>query len=412
MAAFIHGATPGFGLGSEPSTMSVVAFQQFVSDRLAAAAREIFGMFELTVTGLQDEVDRQRKLLDVVLKPSGTLPPQEWSSIPHRQEPDPPLTGEKEGEEEDKKEDVPQLAFNIVSVRSEDESAPSSQLPHIKTEEEERDGRTGSTSYSCSLPHSDHQRSLYSESDTSHIGDWGGTSCNPSASNSAKTPDVSEKGEGKSVYISERGRTYPNHSQHLRKKSFSCTVCGKVFSSKAHFQIHMRIHTGEKPFCCTECGKCFNQRENMKRHMRTHTGERPFNCSVCGKSFTDSGDVRKHMRIHTAEKSFSCPECGKLFNQAALLKAHLRRHTEEKPFECPLCGKCFRERGNMKIHMRTHTGEKPFSCSECGKQFTQKSNLKTHMKVHMRNDGLSLTASALSLFPGNIPDLTSSQCFM
>ena len=53
--------------GAEMS--SVRCLREFISERLTAAAEEIFTVFEKTVIQYEEEVARQRRLLDVVLKP-------------------------------------------------------------------------------------------------------------------------------------------------------------------------------------------------------------------------------------------------------------------------------------------------------------------------------------------------------
>lgn len=47
--------------------------RRFVSERLAAAAEEILGVFEKTMVEYQEEIDRQRRLLDVVWRPEVKL---------------------------------------------------------------------------------------------------------------------------------------------------------------------------------------------------------------------------------------------------------------------------------------------------------------------------------------------------
>ncbi|XP_054466130.1 uncharacterized protein LOC129100713, partial [Anoplopoma fimbria] len=49
---------------------SVESLREFVTERLTAAAQEIFGVFEKTIFQYEEEVDRQRRLLDVVWKPA------------------------------------------------------------------------------------------------------------------------------------------------------------------------------------------------------------------------------------------------------------------------------------------------------------------------------------------------------
>ncbi|CAB1436565.1 unnamed protein product [Pleuronectes platessa] len=48
---------------------SVQYLRAFISERLTAAAEEIFTVFEKTIVQYEEEVDRQRRLLETVLKP-------------------------------------------------------------------------------------------------------------------------------------------------------------------------------------------------------------------------------------------------------------------------------------------------------------------------------------------------------
>ena len=48
---------------------SVQYLREFVNERLTAAAEEIFRVFIKTVVEYEEEIDRQRKLLETVLKP-------------------------------------------------------------------------------------------------------------------------------------------------------------------------------------------------------------------------------------------------------------------------------------------------------------------------------------------------------
>ncbi|XP_059203413.1 zinc finger protein ZFP2-like [Centropristis striata] len=91
---------------------TIESLRQFVSERLAAAAEEIFGVIEQTVVVYEEEIDRQRKLLDIVWKPKVKLHRielqqqhlckeeevlagqplciQESNSSPDQEDPDPP----------------------------------------------------------------------------------------------------------------------------------------------------------------------------------------------------------------------------------------------------------------------------------------------------------------------------------
>ena len=48
---------------------SVECFRDFVSERLTAAAEEIFRVFKQTIVQYEEEINRQLRLLDIVWKP-------------------------------------------------------------------------------------------------------------------------------------------------------------------------------------------------------------------------------------------------------------------------------------------------------------------------------------------------------
>ncbi|XP_029295422.1 mucin-5AC-like isoform X2 [Cottoperca gobio] len=191
-----------------------------------------------------------------------------------------------------------------------------------------------------------------------------------------------------------------------------CGECGRVLSSIAALESHVRLHTGRRPFSCTLCGKSFTDSKGLKRHGRVHRNGRihvcqqcgkgfvyrfgltkhlqmvhrrikPFICQICHKGFFTKRDVEAHIRMHTGEKPFHCNLCEKKFARRVELNVHLRWHNGEKRHWCPYCGKGFLDFNNLKRHKYIHTGEKPHSCPHCPKNFTQSGHLKKHVKnVH------------------------------
>ncbi|XP_059204540.1 gastrula zinc finger protein XlCGF57.1-like [Centropristis striata] len=378
-----------------------------VKQRITAAAEEIFGLFERTITEYEEELSRskeenkrQQKLLDAVYNPQLRLhradvqqllvhkeeipsEQQDWSSSLDQKDPEPPQIKEEqqkdlwikqEGEQLAELEEADFTKFSFTPVPAPEPS----QLHQIEQMKTEADGEDcGGPEPARNLdpdshlqPDAEDRSGDSPEPETDDSGDWIESRDSQSGLKSLKTVDIPNRTDEKAFSCS------------TKEKPFSCSVCGKGFTGSGNREIHMRIHTGEKPFSCSVCSKGFTGRGDLVRHMRIHTGEKPFSCSVCSKGFTERGNRERHMRIHTGEKPFSCSVCSKSFTVSRALVRHMRIHTGEKPYSCSVCSKSFTERGNLEKHMRIHTGEKPFSCSVCSKGFTERGNLERHMIIH------------------------------
>ncbi|XP_019740133.1 zinc finger and SCAN domain-containing protein 21-like [Hippocampus comes] len=333
----------------------VELLRALLNQRLSAAVDEVFGVVARTIAEYQEELcrskeenERQRQLLDAVLKPHVVLYKEESSSqeclSPKQQEgistveprqPEPPRI-----KEEEEKADVTQLPLVAFPLRVDAEA------------EEEGDGdRCGaSQAASLSAPLSD------LDDITLHSFDTDG--------------DKHSKSD-------MTGRT--------AGKRWKCSQCGRTFDYSSALIKHIRTHTGEKPFKCSVCGKSFTHKGNLTAHTRTHTGEKPYGCSICNKSFTGHSALTKHTRIHTGEKPFRCSVCGKRYTQNETLKAHSRTHTGEKPYSCLVCHKRFSSHSSFARHRRTHSDEKPYSCLVCNRSFRSNSAFARHRKkTHWR----------------------------
>ncbi|XP_014326083.1 zinc finger protein 37-like isoform X1 [Xiphophorus maculatus] len=405
------------------ATMSLSqSLRDFIRERLTAAAEEIFTEFDKTIVQYEEQLDRQRKLLDVCWKPQVALQrirdveqqvvreekgvnlnqsfcntercislDQEEAGFPQIKDKQKELSLWQEENQED---------LESLQIKNEHEEMDSIQ---IKDEHEETESTQIKDEHKLCISLAK-ELEIKQETDTFDI--------TPPSERDKKKPDPisnrllknqyneridhenSESNRDKELKQNKRyqktgGRrdnldgkkVKKQKNKHTNENLCSCNVCDKVLA-RSYLSEHMRIHTGEKLFLCTVCGKSFRQQNHLTVHMRTHTGEKPFACVICGKSFTLQMVLTKHIRTHTGEKPFSCLTCGKSFRHSGTLSQHTRIHTGEKPFPCSTCGKRFSDKRNLSRHIRTHTDERPFSCPTCGKNFRQGGHLTVHMRTH------------------------------
>ncbi|XP_041792161.1 zinc finger protein 397-like [Chelmon rostratus] len=337
---------------------SVHYLREFVNERLTAAAEEIFRVFEITIVEYKEEIDRQRRLLDIVLKPEIKLHRiellQQHVSTEEEvlsdqqlcdQERDPSLDHEDVELLIKKEEDVlsDQQHCDHERYSSLDQGEP--EPPQIKEEQEELYTSQGGVQLVLKQETDAFMLSpAYEDNDHRFL-----------SNNSDVAESQDQKSESHSFCVYKPNLSKIHRNTHTGRESFKCDICGIDCKCKSKLNIHMRIHTGEKPYSCSTCGKRFNQTSGLNTHSRVHTGERPYSCNTCGKRF----------------------------NQTSVLKAHIRIHTGEKPYPCMTCGRAFRYSGDLTVHMRrAHTGEKPYNCNKCGKRFSGIFEFSRHIKVH------------------------------
>lgn len=298
-----------------------------VTQRLTAAAEDIFLMFERTLSDYKRTVSGySRTIAEYELRLRGLEAPR---SEEERQDQGVQLgkhSGvqlvsvrdeesahiKREPELSVKQEQLQQPLFSPVCVKSEDDKSVLHQRP---TEEEEGAG-PGCSSEPRPLSHSDSDEHSSDE------------------------------------HTAERERQTPPHNSEYVVKPHRCPECGKRFLRKDHLQGHMIIHTGERPHKCSYCDKTFIRQNHLKTHLRNHTGERPYSCPFCNRGFTTKALLTPHMRIHTGDRPFRCSMCDKGFIQRSHLKAHVKTHSREKTFTCLICQQVFYKRGDLMVHSR------------------------------------------------------------
>ncbi|XP_054475380.1 zinc finger protein 554-like [Anoplopoma fimbria] len=357
---------------------------------------QIVELFERTVAEYEkklscskEEIDRQHKLLDAVLKPEVRLHRADVQQVMVCKEEQQELWSSHEGEQTQglEEDDINKFPFTAVSVKSEDEegNAWSSQLHQRQTVLEMK-----TTADTESDPASNNNHSVSSESETEDSDDVSTetreTQSHLNALKNTNSQSVKKMCIVCGKTLCSKRSIYSHMTVHTELQSFICPICGKMFTHKRSLFVHMKGHVEGNPFTCSVCKKEFKQSRSLIEHIRTHTGEKPYRCSVCNKCFHRRGVWIVHTKSHLAEKPFSCSQCGKKFGHQAHLRKHVKRHSAEKPFSCSICGKSFNDKGHLKRHKKVHLEEKPLGCDECGRRFIQERHFKNHKCVTFPTD--------------------------
>ncbi|KAL7851826.1 hypothetical protein SRHO_G00176110 [Serrasalmus rhombeus] len=69
--------------------------------------------------------------------------------------------------------------------------------------------------------------------------------------------------------------------EYISQGSHQNTEPGNSVSDSFHQKDHPRIHTGKEAFSCSQCGKSFTSAKALKRHMGVHDGTKPHQCPQC-----------------------------------------------------------------------------------------------------------------------------------
>ncbi|XP_022612385.1 zinc finger protein squeeze-like [Seriola dumerili] len=274
----------------------MLSLKAFLSERLTAAAEEIFGAVEKTIAEYKEEICRskdleisrlrmQLKLLKSDPRADRCLGAQLQQHTHHHHHHHPPPPPPHHHQQQQHHQSVPAV------------EAPESQ--HCEEDE-------GS---SMEQEHPEPSQ-IKKEQQKSHRDFWMGHDAEQLDSLESDIKDFISSPS--SLKTGLQDTTLPFHpfhnnnsnssSEDSKEKPYSCSVCEKRFSNCSHLAAHIRTHTGERPYRCEICRKTFITTSALNRHQTIHTEGKHFVCNYCGKSFKWMESLGRHMRsVHKRE---------------------------------------------------------------------------------------------------------------
>ncbi|GFR14338.1 zinc finger and SCAN domain-containing protein 10 [Trichonephila clavata] len=181
-------------------------------------------------------------------------------------------------------------------------------------------------------------------------------------------------------YMAEHAYVIKRHSIRHIENGIVCDTCGKYY--KDHYILKMHIKMVHMPaevvFTCEICDKKFTRKAHLKRHLRIHEPHRPYKCSFCNYRGCEKSDITKHLLIHEAPKH-KCQICNKAFRHLKNKELHVKRHLKQRDYKCGICDFFGYTFTDIRRHIeRRHADSKTSTCLECGLVFKSKEELDKH----------------------------------
>ncbi|XP_070692005.1 zinc finger protein 91 isoform X1 [Pempheris klunzingeri] len=224
-------------------------------------------------------------------------------------------------------------------------------------------------------------------------------------------------------------KSFQHQVEQLKKNTYSCPDCGKLFSRAKALQFHMKSHgyeTGHSPSSprstvtledlqCATCRAHFNNKASLRAHQKLCI--KRDSQADCKTEFSENSAPQKlHRDVMDVSKRESSEQItvkteikdemdsGEIENQTAAGNSENPSATDLK-YKCTKCDRSFSVIGALNFHKRVHAeGYKPveklaisirlkkskqeesskglFHCTECGRRFRSNSALGSHKRWH------------------------------
>ncbi|XP_056331558.1 zinc finger protein 208 [Danio aesculapii] len=207
-------------------------------------------------------------------------------------------------------------------------------------------------------------------------------------------------------------KSFDYQVQQLKKNSYQCPDCGKVFSRAMALQFHMKSHGFETGLPVTDpgsserpqCPKCYSffASESLLQDHQKH----------CLKPEDNVEPPQEHDKVETYIQDASSQkseDVGEMSHSVISEKEQKAPPASNMKYKCKDCSRSFSVIGALNFHKRIHrkghqskkiksyqakplklgkvkaekcSAKSPFICAECGRHFRTNSALGTHKRWH------------------------------
>ncbi|XP_053183520.1 zinc finger protein 208 [Scomber japonicus] len=220
-------------------------------------------------------------------------------------------------------------------------------------------------------------------------------------------------------------KSFQHQVEQLKKNTYSCPDCGKLFSRAKALQFHMKSHgyeTGHslsspratvklEDLQCPTCLAHFNNKASLRAHQKLCI-KRDSQVAHYKTETSENNDTLKlakdSMDVHTQESSEQSAVNTEVKNEIDTeeLKIESQGFETDLKYKCKKCDRSFSVIGALNFHKRVHTEghrsvakaksamspvlkqpkqevlSEGFHCSECGRRFMTSSALGSHKRWH------------------------------